>query len=178
MNREVRKSIIASLVGGAILGAMGGFAIAFLLALPVAFVAQDYLPIVFSFALLTMIPGCAIGMAWYIARRDYRDQLESSRLHSHFCKRCAYDLRGCTDVVCPECGTPDCLVACGPGVERIADEVAELMPGARVALVTSDTLNTPDKIADFVAAICAGNFDVQIAGRHSAERVVQAGQRS
>jgi primosomal protein N' (replication factor Y) (superfamily II helicase) len=25
---------------------------------------------------------------------------------------------------CPECHTPDCLVACGPGVERIADEVA------------------------------------------------------
>jgi primosomal protein N' (replication factor Y) len=37
-------------------------------------------------------------------------------------------------------------------VERIADEVAELMPEARVALVTSDTLNTPDRIADFVAA--------------------------
>jgi primosomal protein N' (replication factor Y) len=37
-------------------------------------------------------------------------------------------------------------------VERIADEVAELFPQARVALVTSDTLNTPDKVAEFVAA--------------------------
>jgi primosomal protein N' (replication factor Y) len=53
---------------------------------------------------------------------------------------------------CPECGTPDCLVACGPGVERIADEVAELLPQARLAVVTSDTLNTPERIADFVAA--------------------------
>jgi len=53
---------------------------------------------------------------------------------------------------CPECGEADCLVACGPGVERIADEVAEILPEARVAVVTSDTLNTPDKIAEFVSA--------------------------
>ncbi len=51
---------------------------------------------------------------------------------------------------CPECHTPDCLVACGPGVERIADEVTELMPEARVAVVTSDTLNSPEKISAFV----------------------------
>ena len=53
---------------------------------------------------------------------------------------------------CPECHTPDCLVACGPGVERIADEVAELLPEARVAVVTSDTLNSPEKISAFVQA--------------------------
>ena len=53
---------------------------------------------------------------------------------------------------CPECATGDCLVACGPGVERIADEVRELIPEARIALVTSDTLNSPAKIAEFVEA--------------------------
>jgi len=62
--------------------------------------------------------------------------------------------------VCPECGTPDCLVACGPGVERIADEVADLLPDARLAVVTSDTLNTPDKIAEFVANAEEGLIDV------------------
>ncbi|MCK9541231.1 MAG: primosomal protein N' [Novosphingobium sp.] len=61
---------------------------------------------------------------------------------------------------CPECGTGDCLVACGPGVERIADEVAELMPEARVAVVTSDTLNTPDKVSEFVAMAEEGLIDV------------------
>ena len=63
---------------------------------------------------------------------------------------------------CPECATPDCMVACGPGVERIADEVAELLPEARVALVTSDTLNSPGKIAEFVAAAEGGLIDVII----------------
>ncbi|MDP9056287.1 MAG: primosomal protein N' [Pseudomonadota bacterium] len=63
---------------------------------------------------------------------------------------------------CPECATPDCLVACGPGVERIADEVAGLAPDARVALATSDTLNSPARIGAFVAAAESGEIDVII----------------
>ncbi len=61
---------------------------------------------------------------------------------------------------CPECGEPDCLVACGPGVERIAHEVEELLPEARIAVATSDTLNTPEKAAEFVAMVEAGAIDV------------------
>ena len=61
---------------------------------------------------------------------------------------------------CPECGEPDCLVACGPGVERIAHEVEELLPEARLAIVTSDTLNSPDKAAQFIAEAEAGAIDV------------------
>ena len=52
---------------------------------------------------------------------------------------------------CPECGEEDSLVACGPGVERIADEVAALFPEARTAIVTSDTIWSPAKAAEFVA---------------------------
>ena len=61
---------------------------------------------------------------------------------------------------CPECHEPDCLVACGPGVERIAEEVAEILPEARLAIATSDTLNTPEKIGAFVSAVEAGEIDV------------------
>ncbi|MEO6042187.1 MAG: primosomal protein N' [Croceibacterium sp.] len=63
---------------------------------------------------------------------------------------------------CPECGEPECLVACGPGVERIADEVAELFPEARLAVATSDTLNSPEKAAAFIAQAEAGEIDVII----------------
>src|SRR5688572_12271481 len=61
---------------------------------------------------------------------------------------------------CPECGEPDCLVACGPGVERIADEVTEILPWARLAIATSDTLNSPDKAAAFVTQVEQGLIDV------------------
>jgi primosomal protein N' (replication factor Y) len=63
---------------------------------------------------------------------------------------------------CPECGEEDSLVACGPGVERIADEVAALFPDARTAIVTSDTIWSPVKAAEFVAAMEAGAIDIVI----------------
>ena len=93
-------------------------------------------------------PNCT---AWLVEHRF------SQRLACH---HCGHEVP--VPDACPECATPDCLVACGPGVERIADEVAELLPEARVAMVTSDTLNTPERISDFVAMAEEGLIDVII----------------
>ena len=54
---------------------------------------------------------------------------------------------------CPECGECDTLVACGPGVERISDEVNRLLPNARTIVATSDTLWSPEKSAEFVSRV-------------------------
>ena len=91
-------------------------------------------------------PNCS---AWLVEHRL------SARLACHHCGH-----ETPPPATCPECGEPDCLVACGPGVERIADEVAELFPDARVAVVTSDTLNSPARAAAFVAEASAGAIDV------------------
>lgn len=91
-------------------------------------------------------PNCS---AWLVEHRL------SARLACH---HCGHETR--PPEKCPECGEPDCLVACGPGVERIADEVAEILPDARVVVATSDTLNTPEKAAAFVAQAEAGAIDV------------------
>ena len=91
-------------------------------------------------------PNCT---AWLVEHRLSR------RLACH---HCGHEVP--VPETCPECGAPDCLVACGPGVERIADEVAELMPEARVAVVTSDTLNSPEKVGEFVAAAEGKLIDV------------------
>ncbi len=63
---------------------------------------------------------------------------------------------------CPECHEEDSLVACGPGVERIADEVAAILPEAKVAIVTSDTIWSPAKAAEFVNRMEAGEIDIVI----------------
>jgi primosomal protein N' (replication factor Y) (superfamily II helicase) len=63
---------------------------------------------------------------------------------------------------CPECSEKDSLVACGPGVERIADEVARLLPSARTIVATSDTLWSPDRAAEFVARVEQGAVDIII----------------
>ncbi len=91
-------------------------------------------------------PNCT---AWLVEHRF------SNRLACH---HCGHETE--PPATCPECGEPDCLVACGPGVERIANEVAEVMPKARVAVVTSDTVSSPEKAAEFVAQAEAGEIDV------------------
>lgn len=91
-------------------------------------------------------PNCS---AWLVEHRL------SKRLACHHCGH----ETGVPDV-CPECGEPDCLVACGPGVERIADEVAEILSQARVMVATSDTLGSPERAAAFIAAAEEGAVDV------------------
>ena len=91
-------------------------------------------------------PNCS---AWLVEHRF------TNRLACHHCGHEAPAPQACT-----ECGEPDCLVACGPGVERIADEVAERLPQARVFVATSDTLNSPGRAAEFIAAVEAREVDV------------------
>ena len=81
-------------------------------------------------------------------------------MHRLACHHCGHVMP--PPAKCPECGDEDSLVACGPGVERIADEVAALFPEARVALVTSDTIWSPQRAAEFVAAMDEGAIDIVI----------------
>ncbi len=93
-------------------------------------------------------PNCT---AWMVEHRLTR------RLACHHCGHIEPVPR-----LCPECQNEDTLVACGPGVERIADEVAALFPTARVAVVTSDTIWSPAKAAEFVARMEAGDIDIVV----------------
>ncbi|NNC71602.1 MAG: primosomal protein N' [Sphingomonadaceae bacterium] len=63
---------------------------------------------------------------------------------------------------CEECGAEDSLVACGPGVERIADEAKALFPEARIAIVTSDTLWSPTQAAEFVRRMEREEIDIVV----------------
>jgi len=93
-------------------------------------------------------PNCT---AWMVEHRLI------SRLQCHHCGHIEAPPR-----LCPECKTEDSLVACGPGVERIADEVKVLFPEAHIAIATSDTLSTPARAAEFVERMEAGDIDVVV----------------
>jgi primosomal protein N' (replication factor Y) len=86
--------------------------------------------------------------------------VEHRLMHRLACHHCGHVMP--PPAKCPECGTEDSLVACGPGVERIADEVAALFPDARTAIVTSDTIWSPQRAAEFVAAMESGVIDIVI----------------
>ncbi|HEY3909798.1 MAG TPA: primosomal protein N' [Stellaceae bacterium] len=64
--------------------------------------------------------------------------------------------------LCPECLTAGTLAACGPGVERLAEEVAARFPAARTALMVSDLLPGPRAAAELAQAMTEGRYDVLI----------------
>ena len=69
-------------------------------------------------------PNCS---AWLVEHRFRR------RLECHHCGKFAP-----IPEKCPNCEAENSLVACGPGIERIAEEVAELFPDSRRLLLSSD----------------------------------------
>jgi primosomal protein N' (replication factor Y) len=93
-------------------------------------------------------PNCT---AWMVEHR---------LMHRLACHHCGHVMP--PPRLCPECGDEDSLVACGPGVERIADEVEALFPEARTALVTSDTIWSPARAAEFVRSMEAGEIDIVV----------------
>ena len=76
------------------------------------------------------------------------------------CHHCGYR-RGLPEA-CPACEAEDRFAACGPGVERLAEEVDGAFPGARWAVLTSDTVRGPSQVQDLVDAIAAHEVDVLI----------------
>ncbi len=63
---------------------------------------------------------------------------------------------------CASCQARDSLVGCGPGVERLAEEVATLFPAARVAIVSSDTLRGPATVQQLVHSVQRRELDLLI----------------
>lgn len=64
--------------------------------------------------------------------------------------------------ICPECESEDSLIACGPGVERLAEEVAKLFPNARTLVLSSDFPGGADRLRRELDEIAKGAFDVVI----------------
>jgi len=94
---------------------------------------------------------CPQCTAWLVEHR-YRHRLS--------CHHCGFALP--IPEKCPKCGEPDALVACGPGVERIAEEVAERFPAARTALLSSDLVPSLIEMREIIKTIEAGEVDIII----------------
>lgn len=63
---------------------------------------------------------------------------------------------------CPECHDHNSLAVCGPGVERIAEEVKEIFPQARTLILASDVTDTHEKLKEALASIRNGEIDIII----------------
>ncbi|UXS02495.1 primosomal protein N' [Agrobacterium tumefaciens] len=92
-------------------------------------------------------PQCS---SWLVEHR-FRNQLQ--------CHQCGHNEP--TPDHCPECGTFDHLVACGPGVERIAEEVEKHFPEARTIVLSSDLMGVK-RLRLELEAIVKGEADIVI----------------
>jgi primosomal protein N' (replication factor Y) len=93
-------------------------------------------------------PNCS---AWLVEHR-FRGKLQ--------CHHCGHEER--TPESCPECGTLDHLAACGPGVERIAEEVERHFPESRIIVLSSDIVVGVKRLRLELEAIARGEADIVI----------------
>jgi len=94
---------------------------------------------------------CPQCTAWLVEHRFRR------RLNCH---HCGFSLP--IPEACPKCGEKGGLVACGPGVERVAEEVHERFPDARVALLSSDLIPGLEEMRRIIGSIESGEVDIII----------------
>jgi primosomal protein N' (replication factor Y) len=95
-------------------------------------------------------PHCS---AWLVEHK-YRKRLA--------CHQCGYELAMPSE--CPQCHEPGTLIACGPGVERVAEEFASFFPNARYAIASSDTLphTGPNEMQGALRLFAKGEIDVLV----------------
>ena len=65
-------------------------------------------------------------------------------------------------VACPACGVEGRMAPVGPGVERLAEEVAARWPAARVAVLSSDLFQSARALKARIGEIAAGGADIVI----------------
>lgn len=95
-----------------------------------------------------MCPDCS---SWLVEHRS------RGRLVCHHCGLGVPVPRSC-----PSCAVSDRLVACGPGVERVDEEVGLCFPDARRVILSSDFLCDLDSMRSCLDDIASGRYDVII----------------
>ena len=87
--------------------------------------------------------------------------LVEHRLHGRLqCHHCGFTTP--PPKICPSCEDTDSMVPCGPGVERLAEEIQLLFPDVRMLIAASDTVQGPKQAAELVRVIEQKEVDLII----------------
>jgi primosomal protein N' (replication factor Y) len=110
-----------------------------------------------GYAPLTLCRNCGHRLQCPRCTAWLTEHKQSGRLHCHHCD---YSMR--LPQKCPSCEAEGRFAACGPGVERIAEEVKTRMPEARFAVMASDTLENPAAAQALVDQMARREIDILI----------------
>jgi len=85
---------------------------------------------------------------------------EHKNAHKLMCHHCGY----VDDIpeVCPHCGSAEGLTACGPGVERVAEEVCMRFPTAKVDILSSDSATSFTAVSKIIGKMERKEIDILI----------------
>jgi primosomal protein N' (replication factor Y) len=110
-----------------------------------------------GYAPLTLCRDCGYRLhcpncdAWLVDHRFKRRLV---------CHHCGYSMP--PPPACPKCQAVDSFVACGPGVERLAQEAGELFPDSRLLVLSSDLVESVERLRQELDDVAAGRFDIII----------------
>src|SRR5262245_36627423 len=110
-----------------------------------------------GFAPLTLCRQCGFRIAcpncdaWLVDHR-FRRRL--------VCHHCGFSMP--PPAQCPNCLAADSFVAVGPGVERLEQEAAELFPGSRILVLSSDLVESVERLREELDDVARGRFDLII----------------
>ncbi|MEP7029829.1 MAG: primosomal protein N' [Pseudolabrys sp.] len=110
-----------------------------------------------GFAPLTLCRACGFRMqcphcdAWLVDHR-FKKRL--------VCHHCGFNTS--TPNECPQCHAADSFAPVGPGVERLEQEAAELFPGKRILVLSSDLVESMERLRQELDDVAAGRFDIVI----------------
>ena len=110
-----------------------------------------------GYAPLTLCRACGFRMqcpncdAWLVDHR-FKKRL--------VCHHCGFNTS--TPNECPNCHATESFAAVGPGVERLEQEAAELFPDKRILVLSSDLVESMERLRQELDDVAAGRFDIVI----------------
>jgi primosomal protein N' (replication factor Y) len=110
-----------------------------------------------GYAPLTLCRACGFRLhcpncdAWLVDHRFKRRLV---------CHHCGFSMP--PPAACPNCHATESFAAVGPGVERLEQEAAELFAGARILVLSSDLVESIDRLRSELDDVAQGRFDLVI----------------
>ena len=110
-----------------------------------------------GYAPLTLCRACGFRLqcpncdAWLVDHR-FRKRL--------VCHHCGFSMPPPAE--CPNCHATESFAAVGPGVERLEQEAAELFPDARILVLSSDLVESVERLRSELDDVAEGRFDLVI----------------
>ena len=108
-----------------------------------------------GFATLTLCKDCGEKFSCLNCQFWLVEHKKKNKMLCHYCGFHQDKL-----IKCDKCESEEKLLAIGPGVERIEEELQALFPNARIATLTSDTIGDFKKASAIIQAIENRKYDI------------------